>query len=147
VDIPPTWAWALTAAGVTGVLAIVGVRWPAAPIAGWIPPITHLLAGGLIGFMALAFYPALPLMAAIGSMLAIRAVQSSRWTDAALLAVGFGAAWTWIIGRRMVNDALDPNVHGSDLTAWFAVSAAVLVAGLVALIVGVAWPERLSPRR
>ena len=147
MDIPPTWAWALATAGVTGMLAIIGLRWPASPLARFIPPVTHLLAGGLIGFMALAFYPALPLMAAIGGMLAIRATQASRWTDAALLAVGFGAVWTGLIAYRMLNGALDPAVHSGDLTAWFVASATVLVAGLLALIALVARSERFSLHR
>jgi hypothetical protein len=148
VDIPPSWAIALAVGGLTAGLAIIGLRSNAASRAARvIPPITHLLAGGLIGFMALAFYPALPLLAAIGGMLAVRASQSSRWTDAALLAVGFGAALSVLFGSAIVNDALDPAVYGPDLTGWFVASATVLVASLLALIALVAWPEGFSPRR
>jgi hypothetical protein len=148
VDIPPAWAWALVVAGVTGVLALIGLRWPGSPLARFIPPVTHLLGGGLIGFISLAFYPALPLVSAIAGMLIVRAVRASRWTDAALLAAGFGAAWTALIGYRLVNDALDPAVSTTwDLTPWLVAGATVLMVGLVSLLALSAWPDRFSRRR
>jgi hypothetical protein len=147
VDIPIPWAIALAVACLTGLLAILGLRWPSAPRARVIPPVTHVLGGGLIGFISLAFFPALPLVAAIAGMLVVRAAQSSRWTDAALLATGFGAAWTALIGYRLISDALDPAVSGTwDLRPWFAAGATVLMGGLVALI-ALARPERFTPRR
>lgn len=148
MDIPPAWAWALVAAGVTGFLAIIGLRWPGSPLAGFIPPGTHLLGGGLIGFISLAFYPALPLVAAIAGMLILRAVQASRWIHAALLATGFGAVWTGLIGYRLVNDALDPAGSTTwDLTPWLVAGATVLMVGLVSLLALSASPERFSRRR
>ena len=135
-------------AGVTGALAVVGIRARAGSrVARVIPPVGHVLGGGLIGFISLAFFPAAPVLAAIGGMLAARAVQSSRWTDAALLATGFGTSWTVLFGYRLINDALDPAVSSSrDLAPWFAAGAIVLVGGLVWLMWLVARPERVSPR-
>jgi hypothetical protein len=146
VDIPQPWGVALSVSAFTAILVVIAKRRPAAAMARLVPPVTHLLAGGLIGFISLAFYPALPVVAAIGGMLATRAAQASRWTDAALLAFGFGVAWTGLIGYRMVNDALDPAVSGSDLTAWFAVGVVILVGGLVLLIGRAVWLQRLSLR-
>lgn len=147
MDTPLIWAWVLVAAGVTAVLAVAGLRWPASPAARQIPPITHVLAGTLIGFIALAFFPALPLVAAIGGMLAVRTAQASRWTDAALLAIGFGAVWTSLIGYRMVNNALDPAVSSNgDLTPWLVAGGLVLAGGLVGLVWSQLRPGRFSRR-
>jgi hypothetical protein len=147
VDLPLSWAITLAVAGVTGFLAVIGLRVPmASSLANIIPPVTHLLGGGLIGFMSLAFFPALPLVAAIGGMLTVRAIQFSRWTDAALLAVGVGISWTVLLGWRMVTDALDPAVSGADVTVWFLAGAVVLVGALLLLIAVTVWPERFSPR-
>ncbi|HKO34220.1 MAG TPA: hypothetical protein VJY85_10785 [Candidatus Limnocylindria bacterium] len=86
-------------------------------------------------------------MAAIGGMLGLRAIRASRWTDASLLAIGFGVGWTAIIGNRMVSDALDPAVSGNwDLTPWLTGGALVLVAALGGLTWSVLRSEKFSQR-
>ena len=130
------WALALIGCGVTAVLLLVTWR---RPMGGrsLVDSLLHLLAGSLAGFLAIAFYPAWPLLAAIIGMLAIRAVRSARLPDVGLLAAGFGASWTALIGARIVNDRLDAAVSGSqDLAIPFALGVGLLILGLVLTIGG-----------
>ena len=142
------WTIALVTAAATAILAIIDIRASrrSKPIS-LIARLTHLLAGGLIGYLSIAFFPALPLLAAIGGMLATRAIQSSRWADAGLMAVGFGTTWTALMGWGIVNDRLDPAVHGGDQTVPFLLGASVLVGGLLLLMSLTLWPERFSGSR
>jgi hypothetical protein len=131
MDISIPWALALIGSGVTSALLLVAWRRRGTGRRALLDSMLHLLAGGLAGFLALAFYPAWPLLAAIVGMLTIRAARASRWTDVGLLAGGFGAVWTAMIGRGIINDRLDPAVVGPDQTIPFAIGAAVLILGIV----------------
>jgi len=145
MHIPPTWAIALITAGVVAVLVVVRLRVLAGGWAGPIDRLVHLLAGGLMGFVALAFYPAWPLLAAIGGMLGIRAAQSGRWTDVGLLAIGTGAVWVALLGAAVVRDWLDPAIIGGDATIPILLGAVAIVVGAV-LVAG--WrPGDLSRSR
>jgi hypothetical protein len=129
--ISTTWTLALVACGVAAVILAVAWRTRASGRASVLDSLLHLIAGGLAGFLFIAFFPATPLLAAIIGMLAVRAAQAGRWTDIGLLATGFGAAWTALFGASIVNDRLDPAVTSQDATIPFAVGAALLIFGIV----------------
>jgi hypothetical protein len=131
VYISTTWALALIACGVAAVLLTVGWKTGARGRTWLLDSLLHLLAGGLTGFLSIAFFPAAPLLAAILGMLVVRAAQADRWTDIGLLSTGFGAVWTALLGAAMVNDRLDPAVTSQDGTLPFAVGAALLIFGIV----------------
>jgi hypothetical protein len=132
ISIP--WALALIGSGVTSALLLIAWRRHGTRSLPLLDSMLHLLAGGLAGFLAIAFYPAWPLLAAIVGMLTIRAARASRWADVGLLATGFGAVWTALIGRRIINDRLDPAVVAADQTIPFAIGAALLMLGIVLAI-------------
>ncbi|MGH2456176.1 MAG: hypothetical protein ACRDHD_07955 [Candidatus Limnocylindria bacterium] len=137
MHIPVPWAIALAVAGATAVVVALGIathRSAAAAPERVLAHLSHLLGGGLSGFTALAFPPAWPLVAAIGGMLTMRAVQAGRSADLGLLLAGFGAAWTLLLGSAILADLSDPAIHGPDQAGWLLFGSAVLVAGLVLLI-------------
>lgn len=130
------WAIALVAAGLTAVLALVGIAAQRGLLATPKRPVAHaahLLGGGLTGFLALAFAPAWPLLAAIAGALMVRALQARRTADLGLLLCGFGAAWTLLLGNALVADLTDPAVLAPDVMPWLVLGAATLLTG--ALIV------------
>lgn len=139
------WAIALGVAGGLGVLVFVGALTvdPDALLPWLARRVAYLAAGGLTGFLALAFPPAWPPLAFIGGILAIAAVRDRRVHDTALLLTGFGGAWAVLLGWSILNDLTDPPVYGSPETfGWFLFGCGVLVAGLLVLI-GQALAERL----
>jgi hypothetical protein len=142
ISIP--WALALIGSGVTSALLLFAWKRRAAGRIALLDSMLHLLAGGLAGFLAIAFYPGWPLLAAIIGMLTIRAAQASRLTDVGLLATGFGAVWTAMIGSGLINDRLDPGVVAPDRSIPFAIAVALLTLGIV-LAIG-AEPD-VSPSR
>ena len=121
--------------GVVVMLGIAAHRGVVAAPERTLAHVAHLLGGGLAGFLALGFLPAWPLLAAVVGMLVVRAVQARRSLDIGLLMVGFGSAWTLLLGIRILNVMTDPAVHAPDVTGWFVVAAAVLVIGSVLAIV------------
>ncbi len=135
MNIPVPWAIALAAAGAMGVVLLLGLAARRGIIA--VPEralvhVAYLLGGGVAGFLALAFYPAWPLLAAVVGMLAIRAAQTRRVVDIGLLMVGFGAAWTLLLGRTLLATLTDPAVTSTgDDTGWFVAAVLILLAGLV----------------
>jgi hypothetical protein len=129
--IPTSWALALIACGVAAVLVAVAWRTGGSGGAWFLDSLLHVLAGGLAGFVSIAFFPAAPLLAAIVGMLVARAAQAGRWTDIGLLVTGFGAVWTALLGASMVNDRLDPAVTSQDVTIPLALGVAVLIFGIV----------------
>jgi len=84
-----------------------------------------------------------PLLAAVVGMLAVRAVQARRTLDIGLLLVGFGAAWTLLLGIVVLNAMTDPAVQAPGVTGWFAFGVAVLVAGAGVTIAGSGWQARI----
>ena len=136
MNIPVPWAIALVVAGVMGVLLLLGLAARHGMIAAPERPLAHvayLLGGGVAGFVALAFYPAWPLLAAVVGMLVIRAAQARRVVDIGLLMAGFGAAWTLLLGRALLSTLTDPAVTSTgDDTGWFVAAVLILLAGLVA---------------
>lgn len=135
------WAIALAVAGALAVILALGIAAHrgavAAPERG-LAHVAHLLGGGLAGFMAIAFPPAWPLLAAVVGMLVVRAIQWRRILDIGLLMAGFGSAWTLLLGSSIIATMTDPAVHAPDITGWFAFGAAVLVAGLLTAIASTA---------
>ena len=131
--ISPTWAIALTTAAVLAVVIEEALRREAG--LPWIGRVAYLLGGTLAGFLAIAFPPAWPLLAFLGTLLIGMALRDRRPADVALLVTGFGATWTLMLGFAVLNDLADPAVYGSpgDI-AWFVVGATVLIAGLGALL-------------
>jgi hypothetical protein len=119
----------LAACGATAALLLVARR-----SRGGLPLVDsmlHLLAGGLAGFLAIAFYPAWPILAAIIGMLTIRAGRAGRWTDIGMLATGFGATWTALLGASLIRQRLDPAIWPPDTPIPIAVGVALLIFGLV----------------
>jgi hypothetical protein len=139
MDIPVPWAIALAVAAAMGVVVVMGIAAHrgaiAAPERG-LAHTAHLLGGGLTGFLALAFPPAWPPLAAIVGMLTIRAVRARRILDIGLLLAGFGSAWALLLGISIINVRTDPAVTASDVTGWFAFAVAVLVMGLAVTLAG-----------
>lgn len=135
MNIPIPWAIALAVAGVMGVVLLLGLAARRGLIAAperALAHVAYLLGGGVAGFLALAFYPAWPLLAAVVGMLVIRAAQERRVVDIGLVMVGFGAAWTLLLGRALLSTLTDPAVTSTgDDTGMFVASLLILVAGLV----------------
>ena len=127
----------LAVTGAMGVVVVLGIAAHrgavAAPERG-LAHVAHLLGGGLAGFTALAFPPAVPMLAAIVGMLGVRAAQARRIVDIGLLLMGFGSAWTLLLGIAVLNVMTDPAVYSPDVTGWFVFGAAVLLAGLIVAI-------------
>lgn len=128
------WAGAIAAAALVATLLALGLTARRGAMANAERPllsVAHLLAGGLAGFITIATPPAAFAAWPIVGVLAIRALQAPRKTDAGLVAVGFGGCWIVLLGARMINDALDPAVTsvGNPLPA-LVVGAAILAAGL-----------------
>lgn len=146
--IPTSWAIALGIAGAMAVvvaLAIAARRGAIAAPERALAHVAYLLGGGLTGFMALAFPPAWPLLAAVVGMLVIRAFQMQRLLDVGLLTVGFGSAWTLLLGGSILNAMTDPAVHAPDVNGWFVFAVGVLVTGLVVTVVGAGRPTAPPP--
>jgi len=132
--IPVPWALALSGAAVMGVLialAIAANRRGDPVAARVLPRLAYLLGGVVAGFLALAFPPALPLLAGVGGMLVIAAAQKRRLIDCGLFLIGFGAAPTLLLGSVGYNAATDPAIHAWDSTGWFIFAVVVLLAGVV----------------
>jgi len=144
MSIPVPWAIALAVAGAMGVvvLGLAAQRGMIGAPEHVLAHVAHLLGGGLAGFLALAFPPAWPLLAAVVGMLAVRAMQTRRIVDIGLLLVGFGSAWTLLLGITMVNVMTDPAVTSPDVAGWFVFAVGVLVAGLVVTAAGWVKPAR-----
>jgi hypothetical protein len=146
MSIPMSWAVALAVAGAMGVVSLLGIAAHRGVIAARervLAHLAHLLGGGVAGFLALAFYPAWPLLAAVVGMLVIRAIQTLRILDIGLLMVGFGSAWTLVMGLAILNDLADPAVISTqDDTGGFVFAALILLAGLGVAIAGSAVPSR-----
>jgi hypothetical protein len=143
-----SWAIALAVAGAIGVVLLLGFAAHRGLIAAPERALVHvayLLGGGVAGFLALAFLPAWPLLAAVVGMLVVRAVQTRRSLDIGLLMVGFGSAWTLLVGLAILNDLSDPAVtsYGYDI-GWFVFAALTLLAGLALAIAGSVAPFRRS---
>jgi hypothetical protein len=135
MNIPVPWAIALAVAGVMGVVLLLGLAARRGLIAAperALAHVAYLLGGGVAGFLALAFYPAWPLLAAVVGMLVIRAAHERQVVDIGLVMVGFGAAWTLLLGRALLSTLTDPAVTSTgDDTGWFVASALILLAGLI----------------
>jgi hypothetical protein len=148
MSIPMSWAIALAVAGAMGVVLLLGFAAHRGLIAAperALAHVAYLLGGGVAGFLALAFPPAWPLLAAVVGMLVVRAVQTRRSLDIGLLMVGFGSAWTLLVGLSILNNLSDPAVtssgYGYDV-GWFVFAALLLLAGLAVAIAGSVAPDR-----
>lgn len=133
----PSWAIALAVAGAMGVVIALGIAAHRGLIAAPERPlahVAHLLGGGLAGFLALAFWPAWPLLAALVGMLAIQAARTGRIVDIGLLIAGFGGSWTLLGGMATLSDLTDPAVTSPGAALRFALGIGVLLAGLVVAI-------------
>jgi hypothetical protein len=143
VFISVPWAIALAVAGTMAVVLALGIAAHrgiiAAPESG-LAHVAHLLGGGLAGFVAIAFFPAWPLLAAIVGMLVVQAVRTRRIVDIGLLMVGFGSAWTLLLGISILSVLTDPAVTSQDATGVFVFAVAVFVAGLVVAIASSVMP-------
>ena len=105
MSIPLPWAIALAVAAALGVVVALGFAARRGVIVAperALAHVAHLLGGGVAGFLAIAFPPAWPLLAAVVGMLVGRAVQARRTIDIGLLMVGFGSAWTLLLGISIV---------------------------------------------
>jgi hypothetical protein len=144
MSIPMSWAIALVVAGAMGVVLLVGVAARRGVIAAPERALVHvayLLGGGVAGFLALAFYPAWPLLAAVLGMLVMQAVRSRRVLDIGLLIVGFGSAWTVLLGLAIRNEISDPAVTSYGYgQGWFVFAALILLAGLAVTIAALVAP-------
>ena len=152
MSIPLSWAIALAVAAVMGVVLLLGVAARRGVIAApehALAHVAYLLGGGVAGFLALAFYPALPLLAAVVGMLMIQAFRSRRILDIGLLMVGLGSAWTLLFGLSILNDIADPAVTSYGYgQGWIVFAALILLAGLALTIAGsVASFHRPTERR
>jgi hypothetical protein len=141
MNIPVAWAITLVLAGGMGVVLLLGLAARRGIIAvreRALAHVAYLFGGGVAGFVALAFLPAWPLLAAVVGMLVIRAAQERRLLDIGLLMVGFGAAWTRLLGHTLLSELTDPAVTSTgDDTGVFVASVLVVLAGLV--VVGANW--------
>ena len=139
MHIPTSWAIALVVAGAMAMVVLLGIAARRGVIAAperALAHVAYLLGGGLSGFTAVAFPPAWPLLAAVVGMLVIRAFQTRRVLDVGLLTVGFGSAWTLLLGLSIVNAMTDPAVHSPDVTGWFLFAIGALVTGVILTIAG-----------
>lgn len=141
-----SWAIALAVAGAMGVVLLLGIAAHRGVIAAperALAHVAHLLGGGVAGFLALAFYPAWPLLAAVVGMLVVQAARSGRSLDIGLLMVGFGSAWTLLFGLSILNDLTDPAVTSYGYgQGGFLFAALILLAGLAVAIAGSVVPIR-----
>jgi hypothetical protein len=146
MSIPMPWAIALAVAGAMGVVLLLGIAAHRGVIAAperVLAHVAHLLGGGVAGFLALAFYPAWPLLAAVVGMLVVQAIRTRRVLDIGLLMVGFGSAWRLLLGLAILNDLTDPAVLSTqDGTGGFVFAALILLAGLAVTIAGSVAPFR-----
>jgi hypothetical protein len=131
----PSWAIALAAAAATGAVVMLAIAADHDIIKvvprRWLVAVAHLLGGGLAGFTALGFYPAWPLLAATLGMLVVQAVRTGRILDVGLLTLGFGSAWTLVVGKTVLDVMTDPAVHAPGIAASFVMAIGILVAGLL----------------
>jgi hypothetical protein len=137
MNISVPWAIALAVAAVLGMvvaLAIAAQRGVVAAPERALAHVAHLLGGSVVGFLALAFYPAWPLLAAVVGMLVIQAARTRRVLDIGLLMVGFGSAWALLGGLAVLNDMADPAVISPGAFLLFILGAGILVAGLLVAI-------------
>lgn len=135
--ISPSWAIALAVAGAMAVVIALAVAAHRGLIAVPERPLLHaayLLGGGVAGFVALAFPPAWPLLAAVVGMLVIQAARMERLLDIGLLVSGFGATWTLLTGLAIINDLSDPAVIYPEGHPWFPVGIGVLLVGVVVVV-------------
>lgn len=135
--ISPSWTLALAVAGTMGVVIALGMAARRGLIAAPERPfaqLAHMLGGGLVGFLALAFWPAWPLLAAVVGMLAIQAARTGRIVDIGLLMAGFGGSWTLLGGVATLSDLTDPAIASPGAALRFALGIGVLLAGLVVAI-------------
>jgi hypothetical protein len=146
MSIPVAWAITLVLAGGMGLVLLLGLAGRRGIIA--VPEralayVAYLFGGGVAGFVALAFYPALPLLAAVVGMLVIRAARERRILDIGFLMVGFGAAWTLVLGHTLLIELTDPAVTSTgDDTGVFVASVLILLAGLVVVGANLVLPIR-----
>jgi hypothetical protein len=135
MSIPPSWAIALAAAAATGIVVMLAIAADHDVIEvvprRWLVAVAHLLGGGVAGFTALGFYPAWPLLAAVLGMLVVRALRIGRILDVGLLTVGFGSAWTLLVGRTVLEVMTDPAVHAPLIAPSFVIAIGILIAGLL----------------
>lgn len=134
MHISPPWAIALAVAGAMGVVIALGVAAHRGLIAAPERPfshVAHLLGGGLAGFLALAFWPAWPLLAAVIGMLAIQATRTGRVVDIGLLMAGFGSSWTLLGGMATLSDLTDPAITSPGAALRFALGIGILLAAIV----------------
>jgi hypothetical protein len=138
MSIPMSWAIALAVAGAMGVVLLLAVAARRGAIAAPERALVHvayLLGGGVAGFLTLAFYPALPVLAATVGMLVVQAPRAGRVLDIGLLMVGLGSAWTLLFGLSILNDLADPAVTSYGYgQGWIVFAALFLLAGLVLTI-------------
>lgn len=152
MSISMSWAIALAVAGTMGVVLLVAFAAHRGLIAAPERALVHLaylLGGGVAGFLAIAFYPAWPLLAAVVGMLVVQAVRSHRVLDIGLLMIGFGAAWTLILGVGILNDLADPAVTSTQNdTGVFVVAAVILLTGVATAVIASVSPiHRPTERR
>lgn len=135
MSIPLSWAIALAVAAATGVVVMLAIAADHDIIEvvprRWLVAVAHLLGGGVAGFTALGFYPAWPLLAAVLGMLVVQAVRMGRILDVGLLTLGFGSAWTVVVGRTVLEVMTDPAVHAPGIAASFATAIGIVVVGLL----------------
>ncbi|HEX2195088.1 MAG TPA: hypothetical protein VHK63_09065 [Candidatus Limnocylindria bacterium] len=134
MNVPPSWAIALVVAAIAAIVALAGIAVRRGLIDVPKDPLqaaSHLAAGGLAGFMAIAFPPALPVVLPIIGVLGVLAFSGDRSWLAGLLAAGWGAAWTLLLGWGVINDLADPAVAGSPgQYPALGVAVAILLGGL-----------------
>jgi hypothetical protein len=142
------WAIALGVAGALAVVVALGIAARRGVIAAperALAHVAHLLGGGLAGFMAIAFPPAWPPLAAIVGMLVIRAIRVQRLLDVGLLTVGFGSAWTLLFGSGVLNVLTDPAIYAPGIAVSFMLAICILVAGLALILVATRRATTPSP--
>lgn len=146
-----SWAIALAVAAAMGLVLLLAVAARRGIVKAPERALVHaayLLGGGVAGFLALAFYPAWPLLAAVVGMLVVQAVRSRRVLDIGLLMVGFGSAWTLLLGLSIWNDISDPAVTSYGYgEGWIVLAVAFVVAGLALAITGSFAPIRRPTER
>jgi hypothetical protein len=142
------WASALGVACVMAVVVGLGIATRRGVIAGperGLAHVAHLLGGGLTGFLAIAFLPAWPLLAAVVGMLVVRGYQARRILDIGLLLLGFGSAWTLLFGFAVVNEMTDPAIYAPSSAGELAFAVAVLAAGVAVALIGLRRPRAPHP--